>query len=209
MGLGINRVLSWPTQQQAQHFHPQTSAPPCYGTQGQGHPAWASATTPTRTGPSAPTPTRTGCPPPPCRGTRGQGRPTWASCWLSRRFCSPSSLRARARSRPLSCCSERCSPSWALRASTSLSSSTALASHSAPRAARPRPLPRARAGQADLHPAHRAAPTPHASHPLPSCQALRTGPRGCLRDYAQRGAPRHTHGGGRAGGGKPSQSPGV
>ena len=138
MGLGINRVLSWPTQQQAQHFHPQTSAPPCYGTQGQGHPAWASATTPTRTWPSAPTPTRTGCPPPPCRGTRGQGRPTWASCWLSRRFCSPSSLRARARSRPLSCCSERCSPSWALRASTSLSSSTALASHSAPRAARPR-----------------------------------------------------------------------
>lgn len=65
-----------------------------------------------------------------------QGCLTWASCWLSRRFCSLSSLRARARSRPLSCCSERCSPSWALRASTSPSSSTALASHSAPRAAR-------------------------------------------------------------------------
>lgn len=58
-------------------------------------------------------------------------------------------------------------------------------------------------------PAHGAAPTPHASHPLPSCQALRTGPCGCLRDYAWRGAPRHTHGGGGAGGGKPSQSPGV
>ena len=53
-------------------------------------------------------------------------------------------------------------------------------------------------------PAHGAAPTPHASHPLPSCQALRTGPCGCLRDYAWRGAPRHTHGGGGAGGGKPS-----
>ena len=41
-----------------------------------------------------------------------------------------------------------------------------------------------------------AAPTPHASHPLPSCPALRAGPSGCLRDCARQGSPRRTHGGG-------------
>lgn len=75
--------------------------------------------------------------------------------------------------------------------------------------ARPRPLPRARAGQAAQCPANRAAPTLHASHPLPSCQVLGTEPCGCLRDYARQGAPRHTHGGDGAGGDETSQSPGV
>lgn len=50
MGLGVNRALGWPMLQQAQHAHPQTSAPPCRGTQGQGCPAWTSMPTPTRTG---------------------------------------------------------------------------------------------------------------------------------------------------------------
>lgn len=48
----------------------------------------------------------------------------------------------------------------------------------------------------DQRPPSGAAPTPHASHPLPSCLALRAGASGCFHDCARQGSPRHTHGGG-------------
>lgn len=45
----------------------------------------------------------------------------------------------------------------------------------------------------DQHPTSGAGPLPCASHPLPSCQALRAVPSGCLCDCARQGSPEGAH----------------